>query len=274
MTIIKVSTDKPYKPPEPEVGGQVPYKEADVALDLPTPVAISVRKPPSKRQRCAGLATLLLTISCGIITVVLVAGLYLWHQSVGSPGRRGFCGVTFKEGESAARIFSESVHMPSDDAEIIHTPAIGHWKRSRVLHDFTFRKTAIEDIDAGRCFIMDLDMKTVKPPETFWELIVKLKRGDYLPQAEVIRRTMKVDRGPLDVNDLIAFGPYITQNCENHASYTLKTVDEADRILDREPRDEPLIDRKKRSVSSEDILFSSAMYAGGPIAEFDIITAD
>jgi len=117
-------------------------------------------------------------------------------------------------------------------------------------------------------------MKTVKPPETFWELIVKLKRGDYLPQAEVIRRTMKVDRGPLDVNDLIAFGPYITRNCENHASYTLKTVDEADRILDREPRDEPLIDRKKRSVSSEDILFSSAMYAGGPIAEFDIITAD
>jgi len=78
----------------------------------------------------------------------------------------------------------------------------------------------------------------------------------------------------LDLNDLIAFGPYIIRACENHASYTLKTVDEADRILDREPRDEPLIDRKKRSVSSEDILFSSAMYAGGPIAEFDIITAD
>lgn len=279
MTIIKISGDKdPYKPPEPEVGGELPPKETDsaVVVDsdvLPAPVAISVRKPSSRSRRCTGLATLLLVISCGVITVVLISGLYLWHQNYGPRGRRGFCGVTYKEGESA-RVLSESVHLPSDDAEIIEVPRIGHWQRSRVLHDFTFKKTAIEDVEAGRCFIMDLDETVVKPPESVWELIVKLKRGDYMPQEDVVRRTMRVDQGPLSIDELVTFGPWITNACESRASYTLARVDEADRILDREPRDgedDGIWDRKKRSIRNENILLKTAHFAAGPIIEYNIV---
>lgn len=269
MTIIKISGDKaPYKPPEPEIG-DIPVKEPATAVDVDpftsAPVGIAVRKPGQSR-RCTGLATLLLVISCGIITVGLITGLYLWHQSYGPGGRGGFCGVTYTEGERA-RIFRENVHLPSEDKEVIDVPRFGHWQSSRILHDFSVKKTAIEDLDKGRCFIMDLDEALVKPPETVWDLIVKLRRGDYMPQEEVIRRTMRVDRGPLTLSELREFGNWIANACELRTSYTLERVEEADRILDREPRDGDY--RLKRSV--DEAAYQTAYYAGADITELIIL---
>lgn len=231
----------------------------DVDPFTAAPVAISVRKPGQGR-RCTGLATLLLVLSCGIITVGLITGLYLWHQSYGPGGRRGYCGVTFKEGDSA-RIFSENVHLPSDTKEIIDVPRIGRWQSSRILHDFSVKKTAIEDLDKGTCFIMDLDETIVKPPSSIWELIVKLRRGDYMPQGDVVRRTMRIDRGPLTLQELQEFGGWIAKACEMRPTYTLERVEEADRILDREPRDDDDDDyRYKRALNSNGMY---AFYAGG-----------
>jgi len=273
MTIIKLSGDKePYKPPEPEVGGSLPAKDPLTALEndeVLAAVAISMRKP-GKKGRCAGLATLLLIISCGIITVGLITGLYLWHQTYGPRGRRGLCGATYRDGERMA-LLQESVHLPDDDTELMDVPAIGHWQRSRITHAFSVGKTAIEDLDNHRCYIMDLDQELVKPPASLWELIVKIRRGEYFPNEEVIRRTMRVDRGPLSSDELHAFGTWIYNACGGVPTYTLVQADEADRILDREPRDDDLEDgvyRRKRSAG----LQRFGYYAAGPgVAEVNIL---
>jgi len=269
MTIIKISGDKdPYKPPEPEVGGTLPPKDPLAALEddeTLAAVAISMRKS-GRNRRCAGLATLLLVLSCGIITVGLVTGLYLWHQTYGPGGRRGICGATYREGERMG-LFQESVHLPDDDTELLDVPKMGHWQRSRITHAFNVKKTAIEDLDNGRCYIMDLDEKLVKPPTSVWELIIKIRRGDYFPQEEVIRRTMRIDEGPLSLDELRAFGVWIYNACEAMPTYTLVEVDQADRILDREPRDDDGF-RRRRSPGSDT---SYAFYAGASLAEINLV---
>jgi len=275
MTIIKINGDKePYKPPEPEVGGSLPAKSQDPLSALENDevlaaVAISMRKP-GKKGRCAGLATLLLIISCGIITVGLITGLYLYHQTYGPGGRRGLCGATYREGERMG-LFQESVHLPDDDTELMDVPAIGHWQRSRITHAFSVGKTAIEDLDNHRCYIMDLDEELVKPPASLWELIVKLRRGDFFPNEEVIRRTMRVDRGPLSLDELRAFGSWIYNACGGVPTYTLVPADEADRILDREPRDDDDLEngfRRKRSAGLQRFGYYGA---GEGVAEINIL---
>lgn len=285
MTIIKISGDKePYKPPEPEVGGALPPKDASCTLldeekikptsdplaaleddETLAAVAVSMRKA-GKGRRCAGLATLLLVLSCGIITVGLITGLYLWHQTYGPGSRRGICGAAYREGEKMG-LFQERVHLPDDDTELLDVPKIGHWQRSRITHAFNVRKTAIEDFDNRRCYIMDLDEKLVKPPTSVWELIIKIRRGDYFPQEEVIRRTMRIDEGPLSLDELRAFGVWIYNACESMETYTLVEVDEADRILDREPRDDDGF-RRKRSPGADT---SFAFYAGEGLAEINLV---
>jgi len=268
MTIIKISGDKdPYKPPEPEVGGVLPPKDPLAALEddeTLAAVAISMRK--GKKGRCAGLATLLLILSCGIITVGLITGLYLWHQTYGPGGRRGICGATYVEGDRMG-LLQETVHLPDDDTALLDVPAIGHWQRSRITHAFDVKKTAIEDLDNHRCYIMDLDEELVKPPANLWELIVKIRRGEYFPNEEVIRRTMRVNRGPLSLAELRSFGVWIYNACESVPTYTLVEVDEADRILDREPRDDDDDFRKKRSAD----VTSFAGFGGGNIQEVSIV---
>jgi len=274
MTIIKISGAEkdPYKPPEPEVGGALPPKDPLVGLEddeTLAAVAVSMRKPV-KRGRCAGLATLLLMLSCGIITVGLITGLYLWHQTYGPGGRRGICGATYREGERMG-LLQESVHLPDDDTELMDVPAVGHWQRSRITHAFNVRKTAIEDLDNHRCYIMDLDEELVQPPASLWELIVKIRRGDFFPNEEVIRRTMRVHRGPLSLEELRTFGMWIYSACESVPTYTLVQVDEADRILDREPRDGDGF-RKKRNADM--VAFS---YYGGNdkgVAEINVLPAN
>lgn len=268
MTIIKISGDKqPYKPPEPVVGGELPAKDPlghldDEDLAGGLPIAIAVRKP-GKARRCAGLAPLLLFLSCGIITVGLISGFYLWYNSYG--GRRGICSVTYREGEKMG-LFHENIHLPNDDTELIEVPQLGKWQRSRVIHQFSVRKTMIKDLDNDKCYVMDLDENLVKPPASVWELIVKIRRGDYFPQEDVVRRTMRIERGPLSLPELRSFGPWIFGACETLPTYTLVNVDEADRILDREPRDDDddLLEdgdgfRKKRSI---DVKFSGAYFGG------------
>jgi len=269
MTIIKISGEKdPYKPPEPEVGGTVPPKDPLSALEddeALAAVAISMRKS-GKTRRCAGLATLLLVFSCGIITVGLITGLYLWHQTYGPGGRRGICGATYREGERMG-LFQESVHIPDDDTELLDVPKMGRWQRSRITHAFNVKKTAIEDLDNHRCYIMDLDEELVKPPASVWELIVKIRRGDYFPQEDVIRRTMRISEGPLSHEALRAYGMWIYNACQSKPTYTLVEADEADRILDREPRDDDPF-RRKRSVQIE---YNGAFYAGSNLVELNII---
>ena len=72
-------------------------------------------------------------------------------------------------------LLQETVHLPDDETALLDVPAIGHWQRSRITHAFNVKKTAIEDLDNHRCYIMDLDEELVKPPANLWELIVKIR---------------------------------------------------------------------------------------------------
>ena len=88
-------------------------------------------------------------------------------------------------------LFQERVHLPDDDTELLDVPKIGHWQRSRITHAFNVRKTAIEDFDNRRCYIMDLDEKLVKPPTSVWELIIKIRvwNGKQAQKREMVSGT-------------------------------------------------------------------------------------
>merc|ERR1739838_1026681 len=134
------------------------------------------------------------------------------------------------------------------------------------------KKTAIEDLDNRKCFIMDLDENLVKPPTSVWELIVKIRRGDYFPQEEVIRRTMRVDRGPLTLEELRPFGRWIYNACGGLPTYTLVNVDEADPFSTGNP--ETAMMTTSASTGARGVPVATAIspfFAGKNIAEIRVV---
>jgi hypothetical protein len=116
--------------------------------------------------------------------------------------------------------FDQEVEVDLEEAyERIKVPTIGDTRRATILHDFNVNYTAIIDKEQGTCFLMPLNRSLVLPPRDFWDLLVKLKSGYYVPDTHVVREDYRVVMPA--IADFDPYGAYIAAECRRFDSYTL-----------------------------------------------------
>jgi hypothetical protein len=170
------------------------------------------------------------------LLVIMAFVCYLIYKTIWTREMyHGRCGVRFRAnvdlGDDAEMMplngnFEQDVTIDDMDHEKIEVPVIGDMKRSTVLHDFNQNVTAIIDRDQHYCFLLPLNRSIVMPPRDFWDLLVKLKTGYYIPDVDVVRETYRAVTPP--VEDASVYGYNIWREC--HAFDTYKLVREGEPI--------------------------------------------
>ena len=113
--------------------------------------------------------------------------------------------------------------VENDRIEKIETPDFRNGRKGRFVHDFGLNLTAIVDLDAGRCFIMELNRSQVSPPKTMADMFEKMRRGDYDIDSDVIRESYRVIT-PAIPNSMQNVGFYINSECSDYPIYRLEKM--------------------------------------------------
>jgi hypothetical protein len=120
--------------------------------------------------------------------------------------------------------FQQEVMIEDFNHERIEVPVIGDMRHSTILHDFNQNVTAIIDREQQYCFLLPLNRTLVMPPKDFWDLLLKLKSGYYIPDVDVIRENYRALTPPID--DISIYGYSVLNECRLFRTYKLVRDDE------------------------------------------------
>uniref|UniRef100_G1T160 Integral membrane protein 2 n=1 Tax=Oryctolagus cuniculus TaxID=9986 RepID=G1T160_RABIT len=101
----------------------------------------------------------------------------------------------------------------------VPVPQFGGGDAADIIHDFQRGLTAYHDISLDKCYVIELNTTIVLPPRNFWELLMNVKRGTYLPQTYIIQEEMVVTE---HVSDKEALGSFIYHLCDGKDTYRLR----------------------------------------------------
>jgi hypothetical protein len=124
------------------------------------------------------------------------------------------------------------------NVEQIEVPQIGFTSTVRIIEDFDHNITAIRDFGVNKCFIMPLDRQHVPNPANLIETFLAMMSGQFLPDNEVLRKTMKVQTPPLTEAEIAVYGPVVAGTCTTDIkTYRLvpKTAEEIQNRRRRSP---------------------------------------
>jgi len=167
----------------------------------------------------------LLLICLGLLVVLLLGSICLYKRMAEEREKREFfCGVRYHDDAQAfmERMLGEfEQNIEIDDAgfEKIMVPTIGDTRRATILHDFNINYTAIIDKEQGHCFLMPLNRSLVLPPKDFWDLLVKLNNGYYVPHTNIVREDYRVLTP--QITDFTEYGTQIAGECRVYDTYKL-----------------------------------------------------
>lgn len=119
--------------------------------------------------------------------------------------------------------FQEEIELDMGDDQSyskIDIPDFRGGRTGRFYHDFKFNQSAIVDVETGRCFVMPLDRSTVELPRNFFDLIMKMQRGQYNIDTSVVRKNMRVVLPA--VSDMSTIAPGIADECDGKRTYMLE----------------------------------------------------
>lgn len=119
--------------------------------------------------------------------------------------------------------FKEEIELglaDEDPFSKIDIPDFRDGRTGRFYHDFKFNQSAIVDVEAGRCFVMPLDRSTVELPRNFFDLIMKMRKGEYNIDTTVVKKNMRVVLPA--VSDMSTIAPGIADECEGKRTYMLE----------------------------------------------------
>lgn len=119
--------------------------------------------------------------------------------------------------------FKEEIELGLADDESfskIDIPDFRDGRTGRFYHDFKFNQSAIVDVGTRRCFVMPLDRSTVELPRNFFDLIMKMQKGEYNIDTTVVKKNMRVILPA--VSDMSTIAPGIAKECENYRTYMLE----------------------------------------------------
>lgn len=119
--------------------------------------------------------------------------------------------------------FKEEIELDMDDEESyskIDVPDFRDGRIGRFYHDFKFNQSAIVDTESNRCFVMPLDRSTVELPKDFFDLIMKMQRGEYNIDTSVVKKNMRVVLP--EVSDMSTIAPGIADECSGKHTYMME----------------------------------------------------
>lgn len=297
MTIVTkpVSEKKLDKQEQPLVQNEIneslplPSKK-EVEIELPPPSYFALRaraRRVSTATTVCAFVTALLVLAIGII-----GGVYLYQQFALSKMHRfrGWCSVPYESTldaynshlrggrpdidddshelildhddslESSNQLFFKQefeIDIEYETFEQIDVPDFSGGRRGRFIHDFSANKTGIIDLDGRRCFVMPLNRSRVLPPDSLFDLVLKMRAGYYEVDTEVVRETMRVVTPP--ITDYSTLGFYIARECSRLPTYTLERITK------------PVF---KRSIDESTTGLTFSEFAGKKISQYQLIFED
>jgi hypothetical protein len=192
---------------------------------------------PRHQHPLLRLCAVLLALVLLIILVFIATLVYrTWQSQVcctwPSQQLRETCGVHYIDNSPMASHaslpqtgeFQQEVMIEDFNHERIEVPVIGDMRHSTILHDFNQNVTAIIDREQQYCFLLPLNRTLVMPPKDFWDLLLKLKSGYYIPDVDVIRENYRALTPPID--DISIYGYSVLNECRLFRTYKLVRDDE------------------------------------------------
>jgi hypothetical protein len=148
---------------------------------------------------------------------------------------------------SAQQEFQQEVNVDlKKNVEQIEVPQIGFTSTVRIIEDFDHNITAIRDFGVNKCFIMTLDRQHVPNPANLIETFLAMMSGQFLPDNEVLRKTMKVQTPALNEAQVAVYGPVVAGTCSNE----IKTY----RLVPKTA--EEMKNRRRRSTNALTFMYS------------------
>lgn len=245
--------------------------------DIPAPTAAEVRR--KQASVLFGCLSALLMFGCLIIGTWLVFDFFnradhTWRRTcrfrIKPMGKDIDNRVFFDHGgltpldENRNQILKSDIAKPVEqefqqevnvdlkkNVEQIEVPQIGFTSTVRIIEDFDHNITAIRDFGVNKCFIMPLDRQHVPNPANLIETFLAMMSGSFLPDNEVLRKTMKVQTPALTEDEVNVYGPVVSGTC----SKDIKTY----RLVPK--TDEELKNRKRRSANELAFMYSVGQHA-------------
>uniref|UniRef100_A0A0P6JMF5 Integral membrane protein 2 n=1 Tax=Heterocephalus glaber TaxID=10181 RepID=A0A0P6JMF5_HETGA len=182
---------------------------------------------PSKKASVGGVCYL----SMGMVVLLMglvFASVYIYRYFfLAQLSRDNFfhCGVLYEDSLSQVRTHMEleedvKIYLEENYERInVPVPQFGGGDPADIIHDFQRGLTAYHDISLDKCYIIELNTTIVLPPRNFWELLMNVKRGTYLPQTYIMQEEMVVTE---HVSDKQALGSFIYHLCNGKDTYRLR----------------------------------------------------
>ncbi|KAG3275483.1 integral membrane protein 2C [Ictidomys tridecemlineatus] len=188
-------------------------------------------RPPYHRSKKGGsLGVCYLSMGTVVLLMGLVfASVYIYRYFfLAQLARDNFfhCGVLYEDSLSSqvrTRMELEEdvkIYLEENYERInVPVPQFGGGDPADIIHDFQRGLTAYHDISLDKCYVIELNTTIVLPPRNFWELLMNVKRGTYLPQTYIMQEEMVVTE---HVSDKEALGSFIYHLCSGKDTYRLR----------------------------------------------------
>jgi len=93
-------------------------------------------------------------------------------------------------------------------------------KSARFLHDFSINITGIIDFESQRCYVMPLLRNSVEPPESLYDMLLKMSSGYYSMDINKILSNYRMVKPA--ISDLSDYGLYISKDCADFSTFKLE----------------------------------------------------
>jgi len=91
----------------------------------------------------------------------------------------------------------------------------------RYMHDFKVNHTVIVDTLGKKCFLMALDRALIPAPKSVYDILLRMREGDFDIDYEEIRKSYRVS-GPALEDFTPAHGSFIPEACEDKPTYRIE----------------------------------------------------
>nr|KAF6450348.1 integral membrane protein 2C [Molossus molossus] len=175
-------------------------------------------RPPYHRHKKGGSVGSVCYLSMGMVVLLMglvFASVYIYRYFfLAQLARDNFfhCGIFYEDSlSSQARTRMEleedvKIYLEDNYERInVPVPQFGGGDPADIIHDFQRGLTAYHDISLDKCYVIELNTTIVLPPRSFWELLMNVKRGTYLPQTYIIQEEMVVTEHVSDKETLGSF---------------------------------------------------------------------
>ncbi|XP_053162090.1 integral membrane protein 2C isoform X1 [Hemicordylus capensis] len=222
---------------QPAAAGLKPEKEAAAAsygakAEILLPRDVEEQPLPVQNRRALSRLCYLTMILMLLFLGLILTSMYIYRYFSVTGSAPAYlenvfrCGVIYED-HSYSQLREQlelhedvRIYLEEDYEQInVPMPHFGESDPADIIHDFQRGLTAYHDIALDKCYVIELNTTIVMPPQNFWELLINVKKGAYLPQTYIIHEEMIVTE---HVTDMEQLGSFIYHLCHGKETYKLK----------------------------------------------------